>query len=86
MASRRRIGGKNRVFTTSYEPPLEVSSSKASGKGPLSQTTPQANISYCLELVIFRVLLHYINLLVPMALSQPQPQLISPHATMDRPT
>ncbi|CAA3008057.1 Hypothetical predicted protein, partial [Olea europaea subsp. europaea] len=49
MASRTRIGKINRVFTTSYEPPLEVFSSKASCKGPLTQTTLQANISSSLS-------------------------------------
>lgn len=39
MASRTRIGRKNRVLSTLYDPPSDVSLSKASCKDPLSQTS-----------------------------------------------
>ncbi|CAA2970387.1 Hypothetical predicted protein [Olea europaea subsp. europaea] len=73
MASRTRIGKKNRVFTTSCEPPSEVFSSKASCKGPLTQTTLQANISFLLSKTS--------NVQVPVPFSQSQPQLNSSQAT-----
>ncbi|CAA3009705.1 Anaphase-promoting complex subunit 6 [Olea europaea subsp. europaea] len=83
MASRTRIGKKNRVFTTSSEPPSEVFSSKESCKGPLTQTTLQTNISSSLSKTS--------NVQVPTPLSQPlrvsvsfsqtQPQLNSSQAT-----
>ncbi|XP_022898013.1 uncharacterized protein LOC111411689 isoform X3 [Olea europaea var. sylvestris] len=83
MASRTRIGKKNRVFTTSYEPPSDVFSSKASCKGPLTHTTLQANISSSLSKTSNAQVPTPLPqpLRVPTPLSQPQLQLNSSQAT-----
>lgn len=74
MASRTRIGRKNRVLSTLYDPPSDVSLSKASCKDPLSQTS---NVQVPTPLTQ--------PLQVPAPLSQPQaqpqPQLNSSQAT-----
>ncbi|CAA2940140.1 Hypothetical predicted protein [Olea europaea subsp. europaea] len=83
MASRTRIGKKNRVFTISYEPPSHVFSSKVSCKGPSTYTTLQANISSSLSKTSNAHAPTPLPqpLRVPAPLSQPHLQLNSSQAT-----
>ncbi|KAL2506570.1 Uncharacterized protein Adt_22191 [Abeliophyllum distichum] len=87
MTSRTRPGKKNRVVATPCKLTTEVPSSKASCKGSLSMTNPQAKVStssFQTTNVQAPTPLPQ-PLHVPAPLSQPQTQApsqrISPHAT-----